>query len=367
MIYRTFLAAAMLSASPALAGAYFGAGSILCGGAVCNNFIIVHPVGYTSAGVGGEVEVPICIRPGDAPFVQRAVEEAIGVWNGLTPTTGNCKDCGSADDPGQDGVNIMATTSIHELGHCGVGLAHTNFDESPISNFTAALNVTSYDAGADTVRGSRDDTVTPDPPPPPPPPPHTLPLHWFRISDNSPVVIDATVIDSSTYAVLNQQLPAGSTWAANANRYVSDLLGVGDDTQNVMHGAAIRNMHYLGLTADDVNTVRHGMSGLDTTAGTGDDYTIMLALVSDCANAEIEIQWTDLGPPTGMGQILGICDAALEYIGPQPPPPAGRIQFAMEPPVALPRITVQINSEVEWGIFYDGFETGDLSRWSSSE
>ncbi len=362
MTYRAFLAAALLSVSPALAGAFLGSNSTSCNGAQCNIFIIVHPIGYTSAGMGGLIEVPVCIRPGDAPFVQRAVEEAISVWNGLTPTTGNCKDCASSESPpGQPGVFIMETVAIHEFGHCAMGLGHTNYRD-PVSlmldNFTAAKDVTSQAAGADTVRGSRDDIVTPDPQPPPP---NALPLHWFRTADNDPVVIDGTVIDISTYAIFAPQLPTGSTWAANANRQVSALLGAGDDTQNVMHGAAARNMLYLGLTADDVNTVRHGMSGLDTTAGTGDDYTIMLALVPDCANAEIEVQYLPLGP-----QIGGLCRATLDYIGPQPPPPAGRIHFAV---TALdpPRIQIQFNSDVDWGIFADSFETGDLSRWSESK
>ncbi len=361
MTCRAFLAAALLSSSPAPAGTFLGSDSAVCGGAQCNIFIIVHPIGYTSAGLGGEIEVPLCIRPGDAPFVQRAVDEAIDVWNGLTPITGNCKDCASADDPGQPGVSIMATTAIHEFGHCAMGLGHTNF-RNPVSglldNFTAGMDVTTNDAGADTVRGSRDDIVTPDPQPPPP---NALPLHWFRIADNNPVVIDATVIDSNTYAILAPQLPADSTWAANGNHHVSTLLGAGDDTQNVMHGAAGRNMHYLGLTADDVNTVRHGMTGLDTTAGTADDYTIRLALVADCANAEIEVQFEPLAP-----NLLGLCIAILDYIGSQPPPPAGRIHFATTPEPPSSRLLIQINSRIEWGIFYGGFETGDLSRWTSS-
>lgn len=363
MIYRAFLAAALLSSTPALAGAFLGSNSTNCNGAQCNIFIIVHPVGYTSAGIGGEIEIPICIRPGDEPFVERALDEAIGVWNGLTPTTGNCKDCASSEDSGQTGVFIMATPMIHELGHCAMGLGHTNYRDpgsGVLDNFTAARDVTSQDAGTDTVRGSRDDIATPDPLPPLP---NALPLHWYRTSDNDPVVIDGTVIDFSTYAIFAPQLPAGSTWAANGNRYVSALLGAGDNTQNVMHGAASRNMHYLGLTADDVNTVSHGMTGLDTTAATGDDYTILLTKVADCANAEIEVEYVPLSSP----QIGALCQATLDYIGPQPPPPAGRIHFAVtaiNPPFS--RIVVQINSDVEWGIFGDGFETGDLSRWSSS-
>ena len=301
MTCRAILAAALLSSSPVLAGAFLGSNSTVCNGNECRNFIIVHPVGYTSAGMGGEIEVPVCIRPGDAPFVQRAVDEAISVWNGLTPTTGNCKDCATSEvPPGQPGVFIMETAVIHEFGHCAMGLGHTNYRDPVLmmlNNFTVVKDVTSQDAGADTVRGSRDDVVTPDPQPPPP---GALPLHWYRIADNDPVVIDGTVIDAGTYAILPQQLPAGSTWAANGNRHVSALLGAGADTQNVMHGAAARNMQYLGLTADDVNTVSHGMSGLDSAAGTGDDYTINLVLVPDLR------QRRDRGSVLAIRNVFGV-------------------------------------------------------------
>ncbi len=294
MISRLFLVAALLPSSPVLAGAFFGTDSTAaCGGAVCGIPVIAHPVGYTSAGIGGEIEVPICIRPGDAPFVQRAIDEAIAVWNGLTPTTGNCRDCANSEDPGVPGVSIMATTAIHELGHCAVGLGHGNFRDPltyELNNFTAAREVDTFDEGVDMVRGSRDDIVTPLTGPPP----LARAIHWYRSSDNDPVVIDGTVIDSSTYAILPAQLPAGSSWVANGNRNVSDLLGAGDDTQSVMHGTAVRNMRYTGLTADDTNTTRHGMAGLDTVAATADDYTIHLALVGDCADAEIEVQWEPL-------------------------------------------------------------------------
>jgi hypothetical protein len=362
MTCRAIIAAALsLLSHPAVAGTYTGSNSSTdCNGVDCNIFIIVHPIGYTSAGIGGEIEVPVCTRPGDSPFVQRAVDEAIRAWNELTPTTGNCIDCASAGDSGPPGgVFIMETVTIHEFGHCAMGLGHTNFRDpvtGVIDSFTAGKDVATNDAGTDTVRGSRDDIVTPDPLPPPP---NALPLHWFRIADNDPVAIDGTVIDSSSYAIFATQLPAGSTWAANGNRYVSALLGAGDDTQNVMHAIAARNMRYLGLTADDANTVRHGMTGLDRIAGTADDYTIRLVLVDDCSNAEIEVQYEPLGP-----QIGGLCTATLDYIGPEPPPPAGRIHFALtalDPPFS--RILVQVNSEVDWGIFYDGFETGDLARW----
>ncbi len=368
MIYRLFLALALLSSSSAWAGVFLCSTSDVgpccdctpSGCDPCNTFIIVHPVGYTSAGIGGEIEIPICIRPGDAPFVQPALVEAIEIWNGLTPTTGNCTDCASADDPNPPGVARMITTMAHELGHCAIGLEHSNFQAgpgSPLDNFTAGTGITSYDDGADNIRGSGDDVATP---PPSPPPPSAVLNHWFRKSDNNPVIIDGTVIDSSTFSKINSDLPAGSTWPASANRYVADLLGAGDNTQSVMHGVAARDMVYSGLTADDTNTTRHGMSGLDATAGTGDDYTIKLTLVDDCADAEIEV----LFDPLGAGE-LGLCEAELVAIDPTMPP-LGWVHHAVIPDPFLGIIRVTISSGVSWDVmFFDGFESGDLSSWST--
>ena len=373
IIGRLLLVTVLLAPSPLMAGAYFGStpnltSSCNCspsGCEPCNTFIIVHPVGYTSAGIGGEIEIPICITPGDAPQLRPSVVEAIEIWNGLVSTTGNCKSCASADDPNPAGDTFMTTTVLHELGHCAMGLDHTNFEDAVngLNNFTVGTDVTSYDDGADNIRGSSDDIASP---PPTPPPPSALINHWFRKADNDPVIIDDAVMDLETYSIIRADLPVGSTWPASANRYVADLLGAGDDTQSVMHGVAANNLRYTGLAADDVNTVRHAMSGLDRVAGTSDDYTIRLTLVDDCLSAKLEVELFPLGPPTPTGQILGRCDAELLTIDPTPPP-VGSIHHAMQRVFPLlDRIRVRINSDVVWDIvFSDGFESGDLSNWST--
>lgn len=121
---------------------------------------------------------------------------------------------------------------------------------------------------------------------------------------------------------------------------------------------------HLGLAADDANTVRYGMSGLDATAGTADDYTIRLALVEDCFSADVEVSFSALGPPSPAGQTLGGCEAQLTAIDPTPPP-AGAIHHAMQRIFPLfDRIRVRINSEVVWdSIFADGFESSDTAAW----
>lgn len=347
---------------PVLAGTFLGSAGHLsssCGGSPCSNFIIVHPVGYTSAGIGGELEIPICIEPGEERLLRAPVENAIAIWNALNPMMGNCRDCGTADEPFREGVQLLDTVVLHELGHCAMGLDHSNY-QAPMAddsvNFTSGTEVNSYSEGADGIRGSRDDVVTPNPGPPPP---NALMTHWYRLADNNPVVIDGTVIDATTFSLIWALLPAGSNWPASANRFVAESLGAGDDTQSVMHAAAVRNMLYVGISADDSNTVRHAMSGLDAQAGTADDYTIRLVLVNDCADAEIEVRMSDLEET-----LLGDCLADVTPIDPEPPP-LGSVHHALQPiPMLFPRITVRINENISWGIFADSFESGDLSRWA---
>ncbi len=349
--------------SSAIAGVFFGADGLSpdCEGSPCANFVIVHPVGYTSAGIGGEIEIPICIRPGDAPFIRPAVEYAIDVWNALTPTTGNCINCSTAEEPPQSGLQVMRTTAVHELGHCAMALEHSNYQApgSPVAtNFSAGRDVDNYAAGVDNIKGSRDDVVVPNPSPPPP---NAVMTHWFRLVDNDPVIIDTSVIDSTTYRVIWAQLPSGSLWPASANRFVSAALGASDDTQSVMHSISSRGMLYRGLSADDVNTVRYGMSGLDATAATGDDYTIRLTLVEDCdPDAEIEMRYSSNLPANSLGDCL----ADVVPIDPDPPPPIGNVHHALMPVMGFSRIIVRLSSSITWDAIYaDGFESGDLSSW----
>lgn len=333
----------------------------------CAPFIVVHPIGYTSAGIGGEIEVKVCVDPATSSTVLPAVLEALPIWTDLVPTINNCQDCLTSEETGPVGTPFtMSSVVLHELGHCAMGLGHSNFqqDMSPPDNFTAATTVASNDDGADDVRGSRDDIATPPPPVPPNPPPQTRVLHWFRKSDNNPVVIDGTVIDSGTYSRAKGDFPAGTTWPANGNRFVADLLGAGDDTQSVMHAVAATKMRWSSLTADDVNTVRYGMTGLDSTAGTADDYTIRLTL-TDCPSADIEVRFE----PIESESTLGGCVMLLEPIDPVMPA-VGFIHYAPVPfDLADPdRLIVMIDSDGStlWDvIFADGFETGDLSNWSS--
>ncbi len=251
----------------------------------------------------------------------------------------------------------MGLTVLHELGHCAMALGHSNqvIGTGP-NNFTATRDSTSIDDGADNVRGSRDDL--------PSPLPGSRTLHWYRTADNNPVTIDGTVIDENTYSRGLATLPAGSTWPASANRFVADLLGAGDDTQTVMHATASAEMFYTGITADDVNTVRYGMTGLDSQAGTADDYTISLTFTGDCMSADVEVSFAPISTPG----VIGGCILQLNPIDPTMPA-IGYIHHAAVPvsTAGLTRLLIQIDSDGStlWdAVFADGFETGDLSNWS---
>ena len=112
---------------------------------------------------------------------------------------------------------------------------------------------------------------------------------------------------------------------------------------------------YEGLTADDVNTVKLGMAGIDLLVGGGDDYTVNLLFEADCANADIEVRFGSLGP----GQF-GVCQAGLAVI------PTGLldIHHRVVPLSGETRIVLEVHQGRKWDVvFANGFEEGNLSQW----
>ena len=311
-------------------------------------FIVVHPQGYT--GAGGAIDIKVCAAPG-AEITLPALRQAVRIWDSLTPTTENCAgECRTHEQGAVDETLPfrMGAVLLHELGHCAMGLGHPNWLST---SYTNTVDVKSWIDGPDPFRGTRDDL--------PQPLPGSRLIHWFRTTDNDPVVIDGTVIDGMTFSRRILDLPSGHLWPANGNVATATLLGE-LNTQAVMYSAIPTALDYTGVTADEVATVRFGMSGLDEMAGTADDYTVSMTIVDDCDQADVEVTYESFPDPDN--QPLADCLVDLEYIG-----PGGlfMIHHALKPFVTEQRARIQVNPAKLWDVvFADGFEAGDLSAWS---
>ncbi len=329
---------ALVAAWPSSAGVFAKSDDIMY-----EPYIIVHPPGY--AGVGGELALKVCPAQGSETVIP-SLQEAIEIWNTLSATTGNCQgNCLLWEDPmiPEKGFS-MSSALLHELGHCAFGLGHVN--QSDMTSFTNSRDEISIDPGVDAVRGSSDDI--------PFPLPGTRVLHWFRKTDNDPFVIDATVIDTNTFTRRILDFPSGHFWPASGNRAVGDLLGL-SGTQAVMYDLLNTDQVYTGLTADDVNTVKYGMAGLDSLAGTSDDYTVRLVFQTDCATADIQVEFGSF-PFTDFAACFNLVELiqTIHY-------------RVVHDSLLFNRLTIQVESSVPWGlIFEDDFESGDLSAWSSN-
>ena len=247
--------------------------------------IITHPLGYT--GTGGALSITVGIDPTSANAASMAisVQNIVNTFNALVATTGNLVSGVSNNIPA--GQIDFESVALHELGH-SLGLAHVNAaSESGLGgsdqNYTKATdganNAFDLGSGADGFKGSSDDARGDD-----------VNLHWFRTSNNNPFTIAGTV-DASTYARDTASLPAGHTFAANADRSVSMLLLGASTTEAVMQQGTSSDEAQRTLVHDGVATLRLAMAGLDEAAGTSDDYTIALTYAGLSAGADIVLDF----------------------------------------------------------------------------
>jgi hypothetical protein len=239
--------------------------------------LVTHPNTYS--GSGGVVTVRVCIDPAspNAIDMEYSVQNNIAVYNQLAPTTGNLKSGTNNNVP----ANFIdfESVALHEIGHC-LGMAHINAasesgftgNDQNYTKATAGANtVFDLNAGADGVIGSSDDVRGDD-----------QNLVWFRKSNNDPFTIDS-VIDSTTYSRNPNDLPAGHTFAANADRAVSTLLEH-VKTEAVMQQGTYYDEAQRTLGHDDVATLRYAASGVDEHESgrsgkndyADDNYTIVL-------------------------------------------------------------------------------------------
>jgi len=279
------------SASTAAAGAFIFAGE--------NNGVdvVTHPPGYT--GGGGVLPVTVCIDPNsaNAAAMETPVQNIVDTWNALAPTSPNLFSGGANDIP--SGQIDFESVALHELGHC-VGLAHVNLaTESRLTgadrNYTkSTAGAGGYDVavGPDGIRGSSDDPRGDD-----------VNLHWYRVATNDPFTIDP-VVDASTYARDIASLPPGHAFAANADRSVASLLGH-PNTESVMQQGSGYDEAQRTLVADDVATIRLGMSGLDRSQGTSDDYTIALSYLGLTSACDVVLDYDDAETGFASCQLSG--------------------------------------------------------------
>lgn len=327
---------------------------------------IVHPTTFVQGAT--DLTVRICTNALPATGIPAALEEAVSRWNSSVPTTENCFRCRTWEEgpPGPGPRPVLFDTLFHELGHCALGLGHPNIlwnaDGNPGSedtSYTMSWNNEDIMDGGDGIPGSYNDI-------------HdgiggglAQNVHWFRIQDNNPVIIDTqTTIDVNTYSrSVAAHLPPDN-WAANANRRVGESLGH-PMTQTPMYSAYTVGSFTTGLAADDVNMLKMARTGPNLMANDADDYTLSLEVVPCSSAREIDIRYV----PLSQG-VLGDCKAEVYYAYPQNPNLARVFKVVPDPSFDATYVVVRINSNItSWitdiPLFGGDFETGDTSFWSA--
>jgi len=243
--------------------------------------LILHPQGYT--GVETELTVEVCIDPttlvpagAELADLEQAVKNNIITWNQLQPVVGNVLMGGTNNIPA--GFFDFESVALHELGHC-IGLAHVNAASESLLpssqwNYTKATRgangTFNLAPGGDVRIGTHDDIRGDD-----------VNLHWFRKGSNDPGELPLPIhVDTTTYARDQSSLPPGDLFAQNLDR--SAALHMGHPgifpvyTEAVMQQGTSSDEDQRRLSADGAATIMLGMSGVDETAGTADDYTLSL-------------------------------------------------------------------------------------------
>lgn len=285
---------------------------------------VTHPNGYT--GAGASLTVTVCIDPSslNAASMQIPTRNAIDVWNGLAPQTGNV-------DPANVPFSSFdfETVVLHEMGHC-IGLGHPNLGALPgltldESEYTLSTDgAASFDLGigADNEEGSADDVRGDDDN-----------LHYFRISNNDPFTIGTTV-DSTTYSRSLGSLPVGDSYAANCDRDVAMLAGHAD-TECAMQQGLIIGESKRTLGHDDVATARYAMSGIDELESTADDYSFQLSYVGLTASCDVILDFDDTQTS------VAVCLVGGTFIGSQH--------------IAITQANIYFNSGTQPGNEFDWF------------
>ncbi len=295
--------------------------------------LIRHPEGYD--GSGGPVTLTVCIDPktGD-PQAEIPLQLAISTWNQGVGTTGNISSTAGVPMTDMD----FQSVALRGLGLC-LGLD----DPSDGSGFTRATNgadnTFDLDPGSDTVPGTADDQRGDD-----------ASLFWFRTADNLPFSSSPTV-DSTTFSRDASSLPEGDDFPNTTTRAVALQVGaVG--TEGVMINGLQPGEAKRELSWDEVATLRYGESGLDELASTIDDYQTRLVYIGIASSCDVRVTFEKQ-------EDLVACPGFLGSVG---GPDDGHFTANL---LGFLAFSDSINwyFEDHGGIFLDGFETGDTSRW----
>lgn len=248
--------------------------------------LVTHPIGYI--GAGGNLSISVGIDPtsANATDMVTPIKNAIIIINALNATTSNLKTGASTNVP--SGSQDFESTVLHEMIH-SMGLAHPNIgavagvsgnDRNYTNSTLGADGVYDFDDGVDNIIGSKDDSRDDD-----------INLNWFRTSNNNPFTISGT-IDNTTYSRDPADLPSGDAYSVNADRTVGIDLGF-TDTECVMQQGTFNGESQRTLGHDDVAGLKFGMSGIDETESTLDDYTFTLTYVGMTTSADIVVDFDD--------------------------------------------------------------------------
>ncbi|MGB7522245.1 MAG: choice-of-anchor K domain-containing protein [Spirulinaceae cyanobacterium] len=261
--------------------AFVGAGE-------ANGFdVVTHQIGYD--GTGGNLIIDVGIDP-TSLFANNSVTSvinAINTWNILNPTTGNLAFGNNNNIP--NNLYDFESAVLHEIGHT-LGLDHPNLGfQSGVDdnerNYTQASSgnngVFDVNPGTDGIIGSADDIRGDD-----------VNLNYFRIADNNPFDTSLGIVDSTTYSRDIANLPNGSNYSTNADRYVGENLDF-NSTEAVLQQEQRSDEAQRSLTADDVAGILYSLTGLDEIAGTEDDYTFLLNYAGLTADADIVIDFDE--------------------------------------------------------------------------
>ena len=315
--------------APLIAGTFSGAGE------TSGVDLVRHPLGYD--GTAGMLTLSVCLDPAASdPDAEYPLQLAIRTWIVGQGTTSNISS--SVGVP-------MTHMDFQSVALRGLGLCLGLDDPADGSGFTRATNGANdtfdLDAGSDSVPGTADDLRGDD-----------ESLFWFRVADNLPFTESMTV-DSTTFTRDPGLLPEGENFPNTSTRAVALQLGfVG--TEAVMVNGLQPGEAKRALSWDDRSTLRYGESGLDELEGTGDDYQVHLSYLG-----RIDSEACDISITFEKQEDLVACPGFLGAVG---EPDDGHYTANLLGFLAF-------SDGVSWyygdhgSLFFDGFETGDLSRW----